>query len=176
MNLSQYNNLIQPVTADKLWDRFFPDDNLIALGNGEYKYEGNLTVTHLGMSSLTEMPYNIVEVTGRFWCAYNNLTDLEGCPQKIGGTLACYDNKLTSLKGCAKKIGDSLVCDGNELTTLEGCPEEIHGDFWCHNNNLTSLEGAPKKVGGDFWAWSNAVKFDKDEIRAICDVGRNVNV
>ncbi len=47
------------------------------------------------------------KVGGRLSIAYNNFTNLDGCPvQYVGGCFDCADNKLTSLKGCPEQIGD----------------------------------------------------------------------
>ena len=149
MNLTAYNNLIQPISEEEKWNRRIDKDKLIDLGNGEYRYDGDLDVHDMGLKSLTEIPYNIVEVTGYFWCGNNKLTDLVGCPQIINDVLSCSFNKLSSLKGCPKKVGYLFSVYDNHLTTLEDGPEEVGGDYMC-GANLTS--------------------FTIDYVRSLCNV------
>jgi len=85
----------------------------------------------------------------------NQLSTLEGCPEKVGGDFSCGNNQLTSLRGCPEWVGGNFNCSKNKLTTLEGCPERVGGDFYCSNNQLSSLIGCPKNVIGDFYCNSN---------------------
>jgi len=94
-------------------------------------------------------------VKGDFKCNNNELTSLEGAPQKVGGSFICYDNKLTSLEGTPKEVGRYFDCIGNELTSLAGAPQKVGGDFKCSENFLTSLAGAPQEVGGNFYCNDN---------------------
>ena len=86
-------------------------------------------------------------MSGNFHCHYNNqLTSLEGCPEKVGGDFYCYYNNITSLEGCPEKVGGDFDCGYNQLTSLEGCPKKVGGSFdcsYCSGNQLTSLEGCP---------------------------------
>ena len=122
---------MKPIPFDELISRRINKDKLIDLGNGEYKYDGGLFLDGVGLTSLTEIPYNIVEVTGQVWLDRN---------------------KLTSLKGCPKIVGSSFLCSHNKLTTLEGCPEEVGNVFWCYDNNVKFTEEYVRSlcnVGGD---------------------------
>jgi hypothetical protein len=85
-----------------------------------------------------------------FSCEYNQLTTLEGAPQKVGYSFNCYNNQLTTLEGAPQSVGNSFNCDDNQLTTLVGAPQSVGGGFSCKNNQLTSLVGAPQSVGEDF--------------------------
>jgi hypothetical protein len=96
-----------------------------------------------------------VVVTGEFSCYDNQLTTLEGAPQKVGGDFYCSNNQLTTLEGAPQKVGGYFSCSNNQLKTLEGAPQEVGGEFSCSNNQLTTLEGAPQKVGGDFSCYDN---------------------
>ena len=90
------------------------------------------------------------KVDGDFNCKQNNLTSLEGAPQKVDGHFDCSENKLTSLKGAPKVVGEDFDCSENKLTSLAGAPQKVGGYFRCYENKLTSLEGAPQEVGGGF--------------------------
>jgi hypothetical protein len=97
------------------------------------------------------------EVKGNFSCSRNQLTSLEGAPQKVEGYFSCQDNQLTSLEGAPQKVGKWFDCDNNQLTSLEGAPREVKRDFSCANNQLTTLEGAPREVGGIFSCSNNGL-------------------
>ena len=90
-------------------------------------------------------------VSGYFGCSGNQLTSLEGSPQKVNGDFHCSNSQLTSLKGGPQKVGGDFYCYQNRLTSLEGSPQTVGGNFHCYNNQLTSLEGAPQTVGRFFY-------------------------
>lgn len=64
---------------------------------------------------------------------------------KVGGSFSCRNNQLTSLEGCPEKIVGDFGCSYNQLTSLEGIPKSVGGDFLCYENKLTSLVFAPKE-------------------------------
>jgi len=78
----------------------------------------------------------------------NNLTSLEGAPQKVYGSFHCRNNNLSSLEGAPHTVQGHFHCSNNNLTSLEGAPQTVQGSFDCSNNKLTSLEHAPKTVQG----------------------------
>jgi len=64
---------------------------------------GDINLRNMG---LTELPCIFPEVfNGSFYCDKNQLTSLEGAPEKVGGKFMCKNNKLTSLKGAPKEVG-----------------------------------------------------------------------
>ncbi len=99
---------------------------------------------------LTKIPVKFRNVSGDFSCAYNQLTSLEGCPEKVDGYFDCHNNKLVSLEYCPKEIGGSFDCHRNELVSLKGCPASVGGIFNCQYNLLTKLDFIPDYVGGNF--------------------------
>jgi hypothetical protein len=109
--------------------------------------EGSVSLSGL---KLSKIPVKFGSVSGDFDCGKNQLTSLEGAPEKVGGGFNCGWNQLTSLEGAPKEVGEDFNCGSNQLTSLEGAPKEVSGDFKCSNNQLRSLQGAPEKVGGDF--------------------------
>ena len=114
------------------------------------------------------------EVGGNFECRDNQLTSLEGAPQKVGGSFDCKGNGLTSLEGAPREVGGYFFCGLNELTTLEGAPQKVGNTFWCDNNQLTSLEGAPREVGGGFRCYHNPVSKDTlGSIFGIMETGKS---
>lgn len=106
---------------------------------------------NLQNKGLKYLPVQFDEVIGDFFCAYNDLTTLKGCPQKVYGDFFCQGNDLINLIGGPKAIltGGQYNCMANELITLEGAPLESP-NFYCAKNNITTLKGAPKKVFGSF--------------------------
>ena len=98
----------------RLWmvwaDRFGIDEDEIE-EKAEFKENGNV-VWHgdcdWDYKGFTEFPPNFVEVTGYFWCRYNQLTSLEGGPQTVGGYFDCDNNQLTSLEGSPQTVGGSF--------------------------------------------------------------------
>jgi hypothetical protein len=108
---------------------------------------GTFSCSSNNLTSLEGAPQ---KVDGDFYCSSNNLTSLEGAPQKVDGDFYCSSNNLTSLEGAPQEVGGGFSCRNNKLTSLEGAPQKVGRDFYCGDNNLTSLEGAPQKVDGDF--------------------------
>ncbi len=111
--------------------------------------------------NLKSIPITFKEVGSHFYCGYNQLTSLEGCPGTVGGYFSCSNNQLTSLEGCPETVSGYFNCHYNQLTSLEYCPESVGGFFWCSYNQLTSLEYCPESVGGDFYCNYNQItNFD----------------
>ncbi len=116
------------------------------------------------------------KVGGGFYCRNNQLTTLEGAPQKVGGHFYCSYNQLTTLKGAPKRVGRDFHCENNQLTSLEGAPREVRWDFNCNDNQLTTLEGAPQVVGGGFYCKNNqltSLKGAPQEVRGNFRCGYN---
>jgi hypothetical protein len=78
-------------------------------------------------------------VSRNFHCNDNQLTSLDGAPEKVGGSFYGYDNHLTSLKGSPKDVGEAFWCTGNQLTSLEGAPEKVGWNFACNNNPVSGV-------------------------------------
>jgi hypothetical protein len=95
-------------------------------------------------------------VSGYFYCDNNQLTSLEGAPQKVGDVFDCRSNRLTSLEGAPLTVGRGFYCGNNRLTSLVGAPLTV-GNFICNNNQITSLVGAPQTVGTIFHCNDNPV-------------------
>ena len=105
-------------------------------------------------------------VGGNFYCSSNQLTSLEGAPEKVGGNFYCSYNQLTSLEGAPREVRGDFYCHENQLTSLEGAPREVKRDFDCSSNQLTSLEGAPREVKRDFYCMENPISDQTMEL--IC--------
>ena len=116
------------------------------------KVDGDFNCKQNNLTSLEGAPQ---KVDGHFDCSENKLTSLEGAPQEVGEDFRCYDNNLTSLEGAPKVVGEDFDCSENKLTSLKGAPKVVGEDFDCSENKLTSLAGAPQKVGGYFRCYEN---------------------
>jgi len=159
------------------------------------KIDGYLDYRFLDLTSLPVWFQSIEEVTGSFYCSYNQLTSLEGSPETVGESFLCYNNKLTSLEGGPQTVGGSFSCSDNQLTSLEGspqtvggwfycysnkltslvgCPQTVGGSFDCRNNQLTSLEDLPKKIGRDLSFYNNAKQFSETDIPSTTKIGGKI--
>src|SRR3990167_4203513 len=130
------------------------------MGIENYTINKNLTVdvngsVTLSNKNLKKIPVQFGKVGESFYCHSNQLTSLNGAPQKVGESFYCDNNQLTSLNGAPKKVGGTFSCHSNQLTSLEGAPQEVGGTFYCGSNQLTSLNGAPQKVGESFYCDNN---------------------
>jgi hypothetical protein len=109
--------------------------------------DGIVDMSHM---KLIEIPVKFGNVSGYFYCPFNQFTSLKGAPQSVGGDFSCNDNELTSLAGAPQSVGGYFNISYNQLTSLVGAPQSIGGGFYCSYNQLTSLVGAPQSVGGGF--------------------------
>ena len=96
---------------------------------------------NLSSRGLKRIPLKFRNVRGYFYCNYNQLTSLEGCPQSVGGAFSC---------------------SGNQLTSLEGCPQIVGGAFYCYSNKLTDFNGFPEY-------WTGIVAFNGNPVKKILD-------
>lgn len=113
-----------------------------------------------------------IDVYGDVSLSDCNLTEFPSYIQfgTVKGDFYCGFNQLTLLRGCPKKVEGSFNCTYNKLTTLEESPREIRGNFYCNNNKLTSLEGAPELVTKNFYCSYNSTNFSEDDVRNVCEV------
>jgi hypothetical protein len=131
----------------KLYEQFEDIDAICAkygIENYTINSEGSISVdgnVDLGYIRLTKLPIRFKEVSGHFWCFNNNLTSLEGCPERVGGYFSCSSNNLTSLEGCPKWVGSDFYCQDNNIYTFEGIPDYTHigGGFWCEGNLVYNI-------------------------------------
>jgi len=140
IGLPEYLNIFKEIIKYKIINYTFNDDLSIDV-NGDVSFYGE---------GLTKLPIKFRNVSGNFYCSYNNLTSLVGGPETVGGDFDCSYNNLTSLVGGPETVGGDFNCRNNNLTSLVGGPETVGGDFNCRSNNLTSLKGSTEKLGGYF--------------------------
>lgn len=129
----------------------------------------------LSSKNLDKLPVKFGTVRGGFWINDNNLTTLEGCPNKIiNGGLSAASNNLTSLLGCPNEIEGDLYLYENELTDLENFPKKLNGGVYLRDNKLTSLKGCSKTINGDFIISENkeltSLKYGPQTIRGEYNV------
>jgi hypothetical protein len=118
--------------------------------DGSIDVEGDVDLSYAG---LTKLPIYFNYVSGNFYCQWNELTSLEGCPKVVGGNFYCSVNQLTSLEYAPKKVVGSFYCSYNKLTSLVG-PKEVGGDFICYDNPL------PKEIIDNPKAYLNQLNRD----------------
>ena len=122
---------------------------------GLINVDGNFDCSGQGLTDFKVVKFG--KVSGNFYCNNNQLTSLEGAPQRVSRGFNCHYNQLTTLEGAPQSVGRSFFCHSNQLTSLEGAPQTVGEGFYCSDNVLTSLVGAPRKVGGDFRCEDNPV-------------------
>lgn len=71
----------------------------------------------------------------------NNLTSLEGTPDKVHGGFSCNKNKLETLLGGPKIVKYGYSCNNNKLVNLEGIADEIGEYLDATGNPIISLKG-----------------------------------
>jgi hypothetical protein len=125
-----------------------PDTDLVDV-------DGSFVCVNEGLTDFKGIKFG--KISGYFDCHDNQLTSLEGSPEKVGGSFHCYSNQLTSLNGAPESVGSNFLCMNNQLTSLAGSPKEVGLNFSCSRNQLTSLMGAPKSIGRDLYCVGNYV-------------------
>lgn len=118
--------------------------------NGKFTVNAaEVEYTNKSIESLTNGMFVWKNIKKFFYCPKcQNLTSLEGAPEKVGWTFNCnYCTSLTSLEGCPQEV-NGMSCEYcTSLTSLEGCPKSITNDFSCEGcTGLTSLKGGPEKI------------------------------
>tara|TARA_X000000368_G_scaffold368759_1_gene316903 strand:+ start:1165 stop:1602 length:438 start_codon:yes stop_codon:yes gene_type:complete len=84
---------------------------------------------YLNGYGLSKLPLKFNKIYGDFFCNYNELKTLEGCPKYVTKSFDCSFNKLTSLKWCPKSVGGTFDCRKNKLTTNTSDNNIIKGKF-----------------------------------------------
>lgn len=119
------------------------------------------------------------EVVGNFVLENCPVSDLTGCPEKVGGEVTFEKLKnITSLVGCPKSIGKDImirkcgivtlrglpssfkkelsVLENDKLKDCNGCPPKLENFYLENNNSLVSLKGCPKEItSGGFYCLRN---------------------
>ena len=142
--LKLYENFIQ---SDSEIHELCKKYNIIhyTINNGLVDVDGNVD---LSTKKLTKIPIKFGNVNGYFHCDGNQLTSLEGGPQKVGGDFYCSRNRLTSLEGAPKYIGGNFYCSNNGLTSLNGLEETVCNQIYCLNNKIFRLDFIPNYKNG----------------------------
>ena len=94
-------------------------------------------LVNLHNKHLEKLPLKFKEVSDDFYCSYNQLTNLEGCPEKVSGGFYCSGNQLTSLEGCPD--ARDIHCVNNKITSFEGIPEFWEGELNIINNPVDEI-------------------------------------
>lgn len=116
--------------------------------DGSIDVDGDVNLSEKYLN-LKKLPITFNIVTGNFTINNNNLTNLIGCPKKVGGDFSCSENSLTSLEGCPTDIGGDFYCGENvNLTSLEHGPKQVGRNYYVNDNALINLIGAPVNING----------------------------
>ena len=118
-------------SVDKKTRRFIKDNYLVWNPKTmSYDCDGDVRVSE-DIVAGGKLKIKFGNVSENFYCISNNLTTLEGAPQKVGGDFNCSFNNLATLEGAPNVVGGSFDCGGNVLTTLDGAPQEVGKSFDC---------------------------------------------
>lgn len=117
------------------------------------------------------------KVSRSFWCYNNQLTSLEGSPEKVELDFDCSFNQLKTLKGSPEKIGRIFDCSRNNLTNLKYAPTKILGDCDVSSNLIKTLENCEiESIKGDFMLQDNDIKISSYDVRMYLNIGGDIYV
>ena len=121
------------------------------ISDEKYGYVVNVNYSvHLSDLNLKSIDVKFNIIKGSFYCCFNKLDSLKGCPEIVKIDFWCNNNKLETLLYGPKIVEKNFFCHKNELKSLKGCPEEVNGHFDCSDNeNLDSLIFYPKIIVGE---------------------------
>ena len=83
--------------------------------DGSIEVDGDVNLSN---RNLTKLKLNFNKVSGSFYCHYNKLTTLEGCPKEVSGDFFCSFNHITSLEGYNGEY-DKLYCNNKDGLILK---------------------------------------------------------
>ena len=102
---------------------------------------------YLHEKRIDKLPLQFREVTGNFWCDFNNLTSLKGSPTIVDGFYC--SNQITSLEFGPKVVNNNgYYCGNNKLTSFEFFPNQVIGGFHCYSNQIRDFKGLPEFFSG----------------------------
>jgi hypothetical protein len=118
---------------------------------------GDFDCSRLGLTDFKGIRFG--NVKGYFNCSNNELTSLEGAPQKVTWKFDCSRNKIESLVGSPLVTGRYFDCSYNKLTNLEGVQKDLEDvNFDCSYNQIETLVGGPETGGWIFDCKGNKLK------------------
>jgi len=115
------------------------DDDSVDVNGFVDDDSGGIDGVFLWRKGLTRIPINFRIVKGYFDCSGNQLTSLEGAPQKVTGQFDCSDNNLTSLEGSPQEVKGYFECGGNPLVNFKGVPRILTGKFLLYKSDWERL-------------------------------------
>lgn len=104
---------------------------------------------------LYKIPIKFGRINGNFYCSYNKLKSLDGCPTIVECDFDCSNNELTSLDGCPIHIGGMFNCRYNKLISLVNGPKYVGVHYLVDNNEITSLYNFKCNIGKNFYCRNN---------------------
>ena len=125
--------------------------------NGIYTIndDGSIDVVgsiNLSSKKLTKISFKFRNVSGDFYCSFNQLQSLEGAPTTVGGNFYCYNNQLKSLEGAPTTVGGNFYC------------------FYNHNLPYSEIFKIVDNVEGSIYYLSLINIEDKYQIRRDRDI------
>ena len=120
-----------------------------------------------------KLPFKINSIKGGLEIQGNNLTTLEGLPEKVHGWLSLYTDNLNSLEYCPNYIKGKLIISCNGFLFLEGI-DYVGGSldirfYILDIEKIPKVRGITKCLDWDrvFENQLNAVKIRRKNIKSI---------
>jgi len=126
--------------------------NYLINADGSLDVNGSVNIS---LNGLLAIPLRFNNVTGSFYCNYNSLTSLLGCPKYVGGTFDCANNALVSINFAPNKIHRDFLCEQNPLSDLVGGPSYVNGDYSAYNTHIQTLVGCAETINGNLQVSQN---------------------
>ena len=136
MKLFRYQNFIKESKEDiHSICKKYGIENYTINDDGSIDVDDNVNLYDKG---LTELPLIFGKVSGYFDYSNNELTSLEGSPNKVG-SFFCSNNELTSLEGISKYISKGIYCEDNKLRDVKGIRDGWRGKFDVEGNPVYEI-------------------------------------
>ena len=128
----------------KLFENFDEIDRMCQqynIQNYVINQDGSIDVdgyVNLWRQNLTKLPLKFNKVRD-FWCAFNHLITLEGCPRVVTGEFNVANNRLTTLKGGPEMVGNLYWCQNNLLKDVVGFPKYFDHKVYINDNPVYEI-------------------------------------
>ena len=92
---------------EKVLNQYFHVFGSASINNdGVVDIQGDIETRDNG--PINKFPLKFDNISGYFYCSHNDLTSLEGSPNRVGESFSCTNNPLVSLKGMPEYIGGKI--------------------------------------------------------------------
>ena len=120
----------------------------------------------MGIENYTINKNLTVDVNGSVTLSNKNLKKIPVQFGKVGESFYCHSNQLTSLNGAPQKVGESFYCDNNKLTSIPQSFSKIKNLYVFPNLNWNNVEWI-NKILGDTLTAEEVFAIDNIEHRRV---------